>query len=96
MLFDASHEADTICMQCGIQLTRSNRWSSWLCIDCHEAELDAQCAERPALLEAMRRYNQPTMPGVVKAIGATLLLVGFGGMIHFLTIKKNGETPWNS
>ncbi len=95
MVFDATHEADTICMQCGIQLTAANHWSSWLCIDCHDAEMNARGTNRPALLEAMRRYNQPKISSLAKAIGTAILLLAFGGIIHFRTVRKHGDTTWS-
>ena len=95
MFFDATHEADTICVQCGIQLTKANHWSSWLCVDCHDAEMDARGAHRPALLEAMRRYNQPKISSLTKAVGAAFLVLVFGGVIHFRNVRKKGETVWN-
>lgn len=90
VLFDATHDADTTCLQCGIQLTRSNCWSSWLCIDCHDAEMNAKGEYRPMLLEAMRRYNQPKFSNAIKAISFFLLL-SFGGIVYLRKKQKKDD-----
>lgn len=90
-LYDAMTDPDVACFRCGHRLTKSNAWSSWQCIDCHEKEEDARGADRPALVEAMRRYNQPSVSRTAKAVTAAVVLLAVGaGIIHLR--NNNGVT----
>ena len=87
-LFDATSDYGTICFSCGHQLTKSNAWSGWECLDCHESEEDARGVNRPALLHAMTEYNRMHVSHAAKLLAAAIVLLPFALLIGFTGHKQ--------
>jgi peptide subunit release factor 1 (eRF1) len=77
-LYDATSDPDTFCFKCGHRLTKSNSWSSWECIDCHETDLEEKGVYRRDLIDAFYEYNSPKISKSTVALISSIILLPIG------------------
>lgn len=75
-IFNALSDPDTICVGCRHRLTKSSAWSSWLCRECHDAEVWARGDYRAELIQAMRGFVTPKVRHIIPVLISTAILLG--------------------
>ena len=76
LTFDATHDPDVVCSGCRHRLTKSNTWSSWLCRECHDAEVWARGDYRVELIQAMRGFIAPEARRILPILVSAIVILG--------------------